>query len=56
MSVPGPITDMSRWTPRQSAFGTVESIAEPGAICVSSAAYEHVRGKVGLEFAFRRVK
>jgi TolB-like protein len=29
----------------------LESIAEPGGICVSSAAYDHVRGKVGVEFA-----
>ena len=28
----------------------LESIAEPGGICISSAAYEHVRGKVGVEF------
>ena len=28
----------------------LESIAEPGSICVSSSAYEHVRGKVGAEF------
>jgi YVTN family beta-propeller protein len=29
----------------------LESIAEPGGICISSAAYEQVRGKVGVEFA-----
>jgi TolB-like protein/class 3 adenylate cyclase/tetratricopeptide (TPR) repeat protein len=29
----------------------LESIAEPGGICVSSAAYDQVRGKVGVEFA-----
>jgi TolB-like protein/tetratricopeptide (TPR) repeat protein len=29
----------------------LESIAEPGGICISSAAYDQVRGKVGLEFA-----
>src|SRR6266478_9316078 len=28
----------------------LESIAEPGGICISSSAYEHVRGKVGAEF------
>jgi TolB-like protein len=28
----------------------LESIAEPGGICISSSAYEHVRGKVGGEF------
>jgi class 3 adenylate cyclase len=28
-----------------------ESIAEPGGICISSAVYDHVRGKVGVEFA-----
>jgi TolB-like protein/class 3 adenylate cyclase/Flp pilus assembly protein TadD len=28
----------------------LESIAEPGGICVSSSAYDHVRGKVGVEF------
>ncbi len=28
----------------------LESIAEPGGICISSAAYERVRGKVGVEF------
>jgi TolB-like protein/class 3 adenylate cyclase len=28
----------------------LESIAEPGGICISSAAYDHVRGKVGLKF------
>jgi len=28
----------------------LERIAEPGSICVSSSAYEHVRGKVGAEF------
>ena len=26
----------------------LESIAEPGGICISSSAYDHVRGKVGL--------
>ena len=29
----------------------LESIAEPGSICISSSAYDHVRGKVGVEFA-----
>jgi class 3 adenylate cyclase len=29
----------------------LESIAEPGGICISSSAYDHVRGKVGAEFA-----
>src|SRR5450631_20401 len=29
----------------------LESIAEPGGICISSAAYDQIRGKVGLEFA-----
>src|SRR5262245_42967421 len=29
----------------------LESIAEPGGICMSSSAYDHVRGKVGVEFA-----
>jgi TolB-like protein/class 3 adenylate cyclase/Tfp pilus assembly protein PilF len=29
----------------------LESIAEPGGMCISSSAYEHVRGKVGVEFA-----
>ncbi|MEH2515324.1 TolB-like protein/class 3 adenylate cyclase/Tfp pilus assembly protein PilF [Bradyrhizobium sp. AZCC 1610] len=29
----------------------LESIAEPGGVCISSAAYDHVRGKVGVEFA-----
>jgi TolB-like protein/Flp pilus assembly protein TadD len=29
----------------------LESIAEPGGICVSSAAYDQVRGKVGVVFA-----
>jgi TolB-like protein/class 3 adenylate cyclase len=28
----------------------LETIAEPGGICISSSAHEHVRGKVGLEF------
>jgi len=28
----------------------LEGIAEPGGICVSSSAYEHVRDKVGVEF------
>jgi TolB-like protein/class 3 adenylate cyclase len=28
----------------------LESIAEPGGICISSSAYDHVRGKVGVEF------
>src|SRR5213078_3054418 len=27
------------------------SIAEPGSICISSSAYDYVRGKVGVEFA-----
>ncbi|MBB4368839.1 class 3 adenylate cyclase [Bradyrhizobium sp. cir1] len=29
----------------------LESIAEPGGICISSSAYDHVRDKVGVEFA-----
>ena len=29
----------------------LEGIAEPGGICISSSAYEYVRGKVGVEFA-----
>src|ERR1700688_150542 len=29
----------------------LESIAEPGGICLSSSAYDYVRGKVGVEFA-----
>jgi adenylate cyclase len=29
----------------------LESIAEAGGICISSSAYDHVRGKVGVEFA-----
>ena len=28
----------------------LESIAEPGGICISSSAYDHVRGKVVVEF------
>jgi class 3 adenylate cyclase len=28
----------------------LESIAEPGGICISSSAYDHVRGKVPVEF------
>ena len=28
----------------------LESIAEPGGICISSAAYDQIRGKVGIEF------
>jgi hypothetical protein len=28
----------------------LESIAEPGGICISSSAYDQVRGKVGVEF------
>ena len=28
----------------------LESIAEPGGICISSSAYDHGRGKVGVEF------
>ena len=28
----------------------LESIAEPGGICISSSAYDYVRGKVGIEF------
>ena len=28
----------------------LEGIAEPGGICISSAAYDYVRGKVGVEF------
>ena len=29
----------------------LESIAEPGGICISSSAYDQVRGKVGVEFS-----
>jgi len=29
----------------------LENIAEPGGICISSSAFDHVRGKVGVEFA-----
>src|SRR5215469_3761607 len=29
----------------------LEGIAEPGGICISSSAYDHVRGKAGVEFA-----
>jgi adenylate cyclase len=29
----------------------LEGIAEPGGICISSTAYDHVRGKVAVEFA-----
>jgi adenylate cyclase len=29
----------------------LESIAEPGGICISASAYDQVRGKVGVEFA-----
>jgi TolB-like protein/class 3 adenylate cyclase len=29
----------------------LESIAEPGGICISSSAHDHVRGKIGVEFA-----
>jgi TolB-like protein/class 3 adenylate cyclase len=28
----------------------LESIAEPGGVCISSSAFDHVRGKVGAEF------
>jgi TolB-like protein/class 3 adenylate cyclase len=28
----------------------LESIAEPGGVCISSSAYDHVRGKIGAEF------
>jgi TolB-like protein/class 3 adenylate cyclase len=28
----------------------LENVAEPGGICISSSAYDHVRGKVGAEF------
>jgi TolB-like protein/class 3 adenylate cyclase len=28
----------------------LESIAAPGGICISSSAYEHIRGKIGIEF------
>jgi TolB-like protein/class 3 adenylate cyclase/Flp pilus assembly protein TadD len=28
----------------------LESIAEPGGICISSSVYDHVRGKVGVQF------
>src|SRR3981081_4875284 len=30
--------------------GRLEGIAEPGGICISSSAYEQVRGKVPVEF------
>jgi TolB-like protein/class 3 adenylate cyclase len=29
----------------------LESIAEPGGICISSSAYDYIRGKIGVEFA-----
>jgi TolB-like protein len=29
----------------------LESIADPGSFCISSAAYDYIRGKVGVEFA-----
>ncbi len=29
----------------------LESIAQPGGICISSSAYDHIRGRVGTEFA-----
>jgi TolB-like protein/class 3 adenylate cyclase len=29
----------------------LESIAEPGGICISSSVYDYVRGKIGVEFA-----
>jgi TolB-like protein/class 3 adenylate cyclase/Tfp pilus assembly protein PilF len=29
----------------------LESIAEPGGICISSSAFDYIRGKVGVEFA-----
>src|SRR6478735_8776429 len=29
----------------------LEGIAEPGGICISSSAYDQVRGKVAIEFA-----
>jgi class 3 adenylate cyclase len=29
----------------------LESIAEPGGICVSSSAYDHIQGKVAVDFA-----
>jgi TolB-like protein/class 3 adenylate cyclase len=29
----------------------LESIAEPGGICISSSAYDHIRGKVAVDFA-----
>src|SRR6185295_10313565 len=29
----------------------LESIAEPGSICISSSVYDQVQGKVGVEFA-----
>jgi TolB-like protein/class 3 adenylate cyclase/Flp pilus assembly protein TadD len=29
----------------------LESIAEPGGICISASAYDHIRGKIGVEFA-----
>ncbi|WP_340627415.1 adenylate/guanylate cyclase domain-containing protein [Bradyrhizobium japonicum] len=29
----------------------LESIAEPGGICISASAYDYIRGKVGVEFA-----
>ena len=28
----------------------LESIAEPGGICISSSAYDHIRGRVGIQF------
>ena len=34
-----------------NAAARLESIAEPGGICISSSAYDHVRGKAGVEFA-----
>jgi TolB-like protein/class 3 adenylate cyclase len=29
----------------------LEGIAEPGGVCISSSAYDHIRGKVSIEFA-----
>src|SRR5277367_4141114 len=30
--------------------GRLEGVAEPGGVCISGAAYEHVRGRVDVEF------
>ena len=34
----------------------LEGIAEPGGICISSSTYDHIRGKVGVEFADLAIK